>query len=50
MNGYVIKEFSAIAVNSGVVLCTKKEGMFLVIRSTEELQRLKDFLDKLVIV
>jgi hypothetical protein len=35
------REFTALACNNGVVLCDKIEGAFLVLRSKEDLEKLK---------
>lgn len=47
---YKPREYSSFVTNSGVVLCDKKEGSFLVLRYTSDLERLKALLNKLEIV
>ena len=44
---YEDREYTAIATNNGIVLCDKVEGAFIVLRSSVDLSRLKDLLNKL---
>jgi len=44
------REYTALATDGGIVLCDKVEGAFLVLRSDNDLQRLKQLLDKVQIV
>ena len=46
---YKPKEFCAVATNTSLSLCEKNDGMFLVLRSADDLRKLREFLDKLVI-
>lgn len=46
VENYENRQFSSISTNKGVVLCDKKEGAFIVIRSTQDLLNLKALLDK----
>lgn len=50
MSDYIDKEFSAVAMNTGIVLCDKQQGAFIVLRSTTDLERLKDLLGTLEII
>lgn len=43
------REFSAITANTGVILCDKQEGAFIVLRFAEDLERLKALLNTLEI-
>jgi len=47
---YKPKEFRAVSTNSGISLCEKEDGMFLVLRNADDLRKLRELLDKLVIV
>jgi len=44
------QEFSAIVSDKGVVLCEKNKGAFIVLRSPEEIRRLKSLLDSFSVV
>ena len=41
------REYKALATSTGVVLCDKEEGAFLVLRSVNDLERLKHLLNKI---
>ena len=43
------REFSAITADTGIVLCDKQTGSFLVLRYKEDLESLKALLNKLEI-
>lgn len=42
---YEPREYSLITTGGGVILCDKREGAFLVLRSMEDVERLKELLD-----
>jgi hypothetical protein len=44
---YQPREFSAISTNTGIVLCDREEGAFIVLRFPEDVQRLRALLDTL---
>lgn len=44
------REYTALATDGGIVLCDKSNGAFLVLRSENDLQRLKLLLDKIQII
>jgi len=44
------REYSSLVTGAGVCLCDKKEGCFLVLRYTSDLERLKALLDKIQVV
>ncbi len=44
---YKDKEYTAIATDNGVVLCEKMSGAFLVLRSSTDLIRLKELLERI---
>ncbi len=43
------REYTSIATNNGIVLCDKEEGSFLVLRYAQDIERLKELLDKIEI-
>jgi hypothetical protein len=47
---YPIREFTALALDKGVTLCTKRDGAFFTIRYTEELEALKELLNSIEII
>lgn len=46
---YPIREFSALSCDSGITLCAKDRGAFLVLRYKEDLEALKDLINKIEI-
>jgi hypothetical protein len=47
---YEPRSFSALSMDSGVVLCDSKTGAFLTLRYKEDLERLKELLDKIDVI
>jgi len=44
-----IEQFSAVTTNKGIVLCDKVDGAFLVLRSVDDLERLRRLINSLAI-
>lgn len=44
------REYTAMMMDSGVVLCDKQEGAFLLLRYASDLERLKKLLNEITIV
>lgn len=47
---YKDREYMALANDGGIVLCDKSNGAFLILRSHNDLQNLKQLLDKIEII
>ena len=47
---YEPREYSAFSTNSGVVLCDKDEGSFIVLRYPSDVKRLIDLLKQIKII
>jgi hypothetical protein len=50
VENHPIREFSALTLDSGIVLCDKEQGSFLVLRYREDLENLKTLLNKIEVV
>ena len=44
---YDTRVFSALTLDSGIVLCDKDRGAFITLRSVEDLENLKDLLNSI---
>ena len=47
---YKPREYTSFATDSGVVLCDKQDGAFLVLRFTSDLEKLKELLNKIEVI
>ena len=50
VNKHEPREYTCMSSNGGVVLCDAKEGAFLVLRYSSDLEKLKDLLNKIEII
>jgi len=44
------REYTALATDDGIVLCDKIDGAFIVLRSANDLEKLKELLNKIEII
>ena len=49
VKSYKPREYTTVITDHGIILCDKNEGAFLVLRFKEDIERLRDLLNSIVI-